>query len=107
MSEKIIITEFINFLKDNNCYIQYRENVSKNIYGGIITPLGFVYGFKEQILDTYNSSPRTNSFDYGIVTNIINYAFTWCKTQQGQEFWGRMDTNWRKLVKDKQLYMRK
>lgn len=106
MSEKIIITEFINFLKDNNCYIQYRENISKNIYGGIITPLGFVYGFKEQILDTY-SSPRTNSFDYMIVTNFINYAFTWCKTKQGQEFWAHMDTNWRKLVKNKQLYMRK
>lgn len=106
MSEKIIIAEFINFLKDNSCYIQYRENISKNIYGGTITPLGFVYGFKEKILDTY-SSPRINSFNCDIVTNFINYAFTWCKTQQGREFWGRMDTNWRKLVKDKQLYMRK
>jgi hypothetical protein len=100
MSEKIIIAEFINFLKDNSCYIQYRENISKNIYGGIITPLGFVYGFKEQIL------PRANSFDYGIVTNFINYAFTWCKTKQGHEFWGHLDIKWRELVKDKQLYVR-
>ena len=107
MSEKIIITEFINFLKDNSCYIQYRENTSKNIYGGLITPLGFVYGFKEQILDTYNNAPGTYSFDYDIVTNFINYAFTWCKTQQGHEFWGHMDIKWRELVKDKQLYMRK
>ena len=103
MSEKIIITEFINFLKDNNCYIQYRENISKSIYSGIITPLGFVYGFKEQIL----LLPRANSFDYGIVANFINYAFAWRKTQQGQDFWGRMDFKWRKLVKNKQLYMKK
>ena len=106
MSEKIIITEFITFLKDNDCYTQYRANISRKLYG-TVNPLGFVYALRHKILDLYDRPPRVHSYDIGIVTNFINYAFTWSETKQGQEFWAHLDREWRKLVHNKQLYMRK
>lgn len=78
------LREFRNFLKENHCYLQFKENVAnrhKNI--------------------EYFNNPILNS-EY-ISAFIFDTAFVWDDTPQGWNFWKKIATKWHTLNLEKIL----
>ena len=75
MISKQNLREFRNFLKENHCYLQFKENVAnshKNI--------------------EYFHNPLLNR-QY-ISACIFDMAFVWDYTPQGWNFWEKIATKW-------------
>ena len=72
------LREFRNFLKENHCYLQFKENVA-NFYENI----------------EYFHNPLLNR-QY-ISAFIFDMAFVWDNTPQGQNFWEKIATKWHTL----------
>lgn len=78
------LREFRNFLKENHCYLQFKENVAnrhKNI--------------------KYFHNPILNR-QY-ISAFIFDMAFDWDNTPQGRNFWKKIATKWHTLNLEKIL----
>ncbi len=78
MISKQKLREFRNFLKENHCYLQFKENVAND---------------HENI--KYFHNPLLNR-QY-ISAYIFDIAFVWGKTPQGRNFWKKIATKWRTL----------
>lgn len=72
------LREFRNFLKENHCYLQFKENVAK---------------CHENI--EYFHNPLLNC-QY-ISALIFDMAFNWDNTPQGWNFWKKIATKWHTL----------
>lgn len=77
--------EFVSFLKNNNCYKQFRK--------GFYTPY---------LRDSYHNSSkecfsqklmRTN-YDYRF---FLSYAFEWNDTKEGYDFWYSVRHKWENI----------
>lgn len=80
---KEILKDFMKFLKDNHVYIQYRTNIAKVVYDNYEKNFttNFCYGINNRIFHG-----RRNSFDMAIADNLVNYAFGWFDTPEGDQF---------------------
>ena len=73
---------FIDFLKYNNVFLQYRKN--------------FII---EQQKHAKNDTIK------GLLSNfyleMINYGFTWTETPQGHSFWSNLNQQWKNYIREK------
>ena len=72
------LREFRNFLKENHCYLQFKENVA-NCHKNI----------------EYFHNPLLNREHISAL--IFDMAFNWDNTPQGWYFWKKIATKWHTL----------
>ena len=111
--------EFINFLKENNAYEAYKYNVRQNKQSTTSTSTPYslfsiinINPFPPLIKKAY-SIYNGLTFDEddemkGIrdhvkiyICELINYAFTWAETKEGEHFWRYLDKKWKDYLKQK------
>lgn len=102
LTYKEYVREFLQFLKENNVYNAYKQNVLADIE---------MYGYgKITLYDRINPLPRIfNKFSYldkgpksttEILKQIINFSFMWCETKEGEEYWRHLDNLWKDKTKN-------
>ena len=69
-------TEVTRFLKELGIYIPYLQNYDIN----------FAIPHKENVFDFIDEVEKTE---------VINYAFSWRNTAQGEDFWYTVDILWK------------
>lgn len=72
---------FIDFLKENNCYIKFKDNF-----------------FRE------NPEGDFADFIHRSVYNIFIIAFCWSETPEGREYWRNLNYKWNDFVSINKLY---
>ena len=85
------LKDFFKFLKENNAYLQYRENIvlqSRRTYNDIIL---FFYGVQFKILKNRNKEEITED----TAKNLINFAFHWDSTKQRHLYWEELHEKWK------------
>lgn len=87
-----IIRDFVNFLKTNKAYIQYRTNIANSYYDTTHFVDRFYNGFITKVLKDYRNNYKV--FNLELVDNFINCAFTWSITPQGDYFWRKLHEKW-------------
>lgn len=92
---KEILKDFMKFLKDNHVYIQYRSNIAKLVYDKDFTT-NFCYGINDRIFHG-----RRNSFDMATADNLVNHAFGWIYTPEGDQFWRNLHYKWQDFTRKK------
>lgn len=92
---KEILKDFMKFLKDNHVYIQYRSNIAKLVHDKDFTT-NFCYGINNRIFHG-----RRNSFDMAVADNLVNYAFGWVYTPEGDQFWRNLHYKWQDFTRKK------
>lgn len=93
-----IIKDFVNFLKINNAYTQYRANIANSFYPTQFVNF-FYNGFVTKVLKDHKYNYRV--FNLALVDNFINFAFTWSCTPQGDYFWRKLSEKWQTQVYQK------
>lgn len=71
------IKKLIRFLKQHNLFTKYVEEVKRAGISTIDATLSLCEGGPE---------------------DLLLYAFYWDKTQDGAEFWAKVDDNWKKFI---------
>ena len=75
---------FVRFLKMKKVYREYRHN--EILYR----------------MDYFNNKPFNEIMLDDIIRfngrNLINYAFVWRYTKEGETFWRQLDTEWRFII---------
>ena len=66
---------FIDFLKENNCYIKFKDNFYSN-------------GYYDSFADLIQNRRSADWMD----------AFEWGDTLEGHHYWDAIDDDWRDLV---------
>lgn len=89
LRQKDAIKLFVNFLKANNVYVQYRENckLSKNRKENFFFPMQIKED--EKIGDDWLRR---------YFRNLIDYAFSWSQTKQGHRFWSNLNVKWKYIL---------
>ena len=113
--------EFINFLKENNAYEAYKYNVRQNkqLTKSTSTPYSLfsiinINPFSPLIKKAYSLyNGLTFDEDDAMkcrrdyvkihICELINYAFTWAETKEGELFWRRLDSKWKHYLKQKSI----
>ena len=111
--------EFINFLKENNAYEAYKYNVRRNkqLTTSTSTPYSLfsiinINPFSPLIKKAYSlynglifdeDDAMKCRLDYVKIhiCELINYAFIWAETKEGELFWRRLDSKWKHYLKQK------
>lgn len=89
--QKEIIRQFVKFLKKKDVYIEYKNNLMKDVNGD--NYVGFTYGIQLRVLCSPSGSER--KFSIYLAEELINYAFCWADTPQGHEFWSELSREWK------------
>ena len=76
------IRRFIRFLKENNVFYAFRSNY--DVY----------FCFKSQP-DITCRQYLDKLENY----NFITYAFHWADSNEGHDFWSKLDTKWRSIIR--------
>ena len=78
---------FIDFLKENNALKRFKTNIlTKDLYE--TTPPQSVY------INPLKDEEIKNCFSNGFLTELINYAFLWSSTAEGENYWRKLHTMW-------------
>lgn len=77
MEQEELKEVFIKFLKDNNCYHEFCFNIRQEYNIGIETV-----------------------FNYFSHYNWIRFAFSWGRSEQGYEYWDKINDKWIDLLED-------
>lgn len=83
------IKRFTNLLKEKGVYEQFFNNVDEEF-------------IKKELDDRdralINGDKQTLIFDNLVPDSFLMYAFYWRTTEQGHDFWERMNKQWEKIV---------
>lgn len=91
---KQIIKDFAYFLKSKNIYVEFRTNIANSL--ATMThkyTLGFFYGFEHKIL-----LGDLSRLSYNRAISLVNFAFYWNGTKQGDSFWRNLHQEWANYV---------
>lgn len=77
MEQEELKEVFIKFLNDNNCYHEFLTNIREE----------------------YNIDIET-VFNYFSHYNWICFAFSWRRSEQGYEYWDKINDKWIDLLED-------
>ena len=87
MREKdISIQEFINFLKINKVYKEFRRNFSVPIKGNSVRIL-----CQKNAIECFSKRKLQTNYDY---MDLLTYAFCWEMTTEGWDFWYDVKHRW-------------
>jgi hypothetical protein len=91
-----MIAEFLSFLKENNALRGYQIAVRKqklNCFNTI-----------ENKINIFSIEPLKRLFcckeHY---SGLVDKSFTWDKTEEGHAYWEKLDSKWRRRVRNKQI----
>ena len=95
---KEVMKDFTHFLRKNGIYHYYKRNLTDRLmYNGDLHvrdwKLGFLYGIQIKM------KPLT----FFKCSELINYAFCWDETPQGQKFWYSYHEQWKQFAMKKYL----
>lgn len=82
----ISIQDFINFLKINNVYKQFRRNFSVPIKGN-----SFKVSCRKILTERFSKRKPQTNYDY---MDLLEYAFCWEDTKEGWDFWYDVKHSW-------------
>ena len=93
---KLVIKEFVTFLKENKAYTDFKTNFASSksgqtIGGKRIPREGNKFRF---FID--GSILIGDAFD--TIHEYINYSFTWGATPQGHAYWSHLNNEWSKRL---------
>ena len=85
-----MVAEFLSFLKENNALNGYQRAVrrQKRSYFKTI----------ENNINPFTIEPIKVLFNPNQYSELINYAFVWNKTPEGQAYWEKLDHKWRTKI---------
>ena len=92
---KEVSKEFIIFLKENNAYEKFKQNIRQqkhSIYQQI-NPNPFM----DVIMCAYeqNLNEKQTKRDFiASVSSIIDHSLIWANTKEGHEFWRNLNRKW-------------
>lgn len=106
-TENIIISEFINFLKENNAIEEYKKEVYrfiKRFYNHRIETIKLnlhekinpILAVKHKVEDRYHSNLQCQ--------RLIDCAFHWSITEKGYAYWANLNRLWIKKTKEMNFY---
>ena len=89
---------FVQFLKHNNAYVNFRANIGFGRNNKKLERFDLFYM-------TYSKYILRRTMDKGALSlqltrDIINFAFVWSLTKEGQAYWMRLDGMWRKFIEN-------
>ena len=92
MTNEKYLKMFSNFLKENNAFGKYRNELLREYKDSIfVSPYNIMQILKKKGYNTEN--PKSLAYLY------IFSAFTWANTSDGPTFWVDMDDKWKKRLK--------
>lgn len=80
-----LIRDFINFLKNEKCYVQFRHNVQK-------------LNNKESFFYLNDFEPCDKEYMIVQLRLILIKAFVWTNTKEGNDFWTQLHEKWEKHI---------
>ena len=90
-----MVAEFLSFLKENNALNGYQNAVrrQRQLYFKTI----------ENNINPFTIEPIRGLFNPIEYCELINMAFQWSSTPEGCEYWEKIDSKWRRRIKDIEL----
>ena len=92
-----MVAEFLLFLKKNNALNGYRNAVKEYKRSHFKTI--------ENIINPFTIEPIKKLFNPEEYRELIDLAFCWGKTQEGHEYWEKLDKKWRIMIGDNKFQM--
>lgn len=87
-----MVAEFLSFLKENNALNGYKNAVRKQKRPYFKTI--------ENKINPLTIKPIKILFNPREYYELINFAFAWFATLEGQAYWEKLDHKWRRRIKD-------
>ena len=87
-----MVAEFLSFLKENNALRGYQKAVRKQKWSYFKTI--------ENNINPFTIEPIRVLFNPIRYCELINMAFNWATTQEDHEYWEKLDSKWRRRIKD-------
>lgn len=84
MVKSVSFKEFVSFLKNNNCYKQFRENFS--------TPFNDE-SFRYLVKRCFSQKVALTTYSYW---RVLGGVFKWKDTKEGYDFWRNVRNAWEK-----------
>jgi len=98
MEKDIIKRKFFRFLKNRNCFAQFikRFNCERGTSERMLwANRSYKAAFNGEINNGFNSYFSSLKR----LSDLLQYAFLWEKTEEGHEFWHSIGDEWRKELK--------
>ena len=90
-----MVAEFLLFLKKNNALNGYRNAVKEYRRSHFKTI--------ENIINPFTIEPIKVLFKQEEYSELINLAFQWSLTPEGQTYWEKLDEKWRIMIGDNEF----
>lgn len=90
-----MVAEFLLFLKENNALRGYQKAVRKEKW--------LYFKTIENNINLFTIEPIRILFNPIQYRELINMAFQWSSTPENHEYWRKLDSKWRKRIKDIEL----
>lgn len=94
----IYVKEFVSFLKKNDAYKKWKKNLINNITKDYKTRPYSAIAYS-LYPDLFRLKDPKRMLDR--VSRFIGGAFIWDDTEEGYEFWKKLDVNWKIEVRTK------
>lgn len=82
-----IIDKFFNFLDEHNCREEYLYNLENHSYNENVQQLSDSMSKLKELIINYQ-----DGYD------LINASYCWADTNQGHDFWWKLDDEWNEIV---------
>jgi len=87
----------LRFLKEKSIYSRFRNNFFNQRHIRTVW-------VSENFFEGYSEYKCNDSLSkYATCVNaggLINYAFRWCETKEGHDFWEKIDAEWKNYVRE-------
>lgn len=84
---KQVIDKFFNFLDEHNCREEYLHNLDNHSYNESVQQLSDSMSKLKELIINYQ-----DGYD------LINASYCWADTEQGHDFWWKLDDEWNEIV---------
>ena len=90
-----MVAEFLLFLKKNNALNGYQRAVRKQKW--------WYFKTIENNINLFTIEPIKVLFKQEDYSELINLAFQWSLTPEGQTYWEKLDEKWRIMIGDNEF----
>lgn len=90
-----MVAEFLLFLKKNNALNKYQKAVRKQKW--------WYFKTIENNINLFTIEPIKVLFKQEEYSELINLAFQWSLTPEGQTYWEKLDEKWRIMIGDNEF----
>lgn len=90
-----MVAQFLSFLKENNALRGYQRAVRKQKW--------WYFKTIENNINLFTIEPIKVLFKQEEYSELINLAFQWSLTPEGQTYWEKLDHKWREMIGDNEF----